>query len=117
MVQFAHTHSAIRLSARQFRIARAWHWTPQDPLPIVAMWPDGHETLLLLRILTSQQASGHRRCWLACPKCRRRVEQPMRHHRRTALPVGRASSCATSPSIGAVRGRSSGWRGRWAPAG
>ena len=73
MVRFAETHRAIRPSSELFRFARAVGWTPEHYLPLTVPWPDGRETELNLRVLTSTQASDYSRYWFACPKCARRV--------------------------------------------
>ena len=73
MVRFAETHRTVRATAVNFRAARAAGWTPEHLLPLTVAWPDGHETELNLRVLTSRQASWHRRHWFSCPACERRV--------------------------------------------
>ena len=73
MVRFAETYRAIRSTSAILRTERALGWTPEHYLPLTVPWPDGRETELNLRVLTSRQASDYSRYWFACPKCGRRA--------------------------------------------
>ena len=73
MPRFAETCHTVRPTAAIIYAARVAGWSPEHYLPLTVAWPGGHETHLDIRVLTSRQASGHRRHWFACPKCQRRV--------------------------------------------
>ena len=92
MVRFAETHRAIRPSSELFRFARAVGWTPEHYLPLTVPWPDGRETELNLRVLTSTQASDYSRYWFACRSVRVASAPSTRRHPTKASCAGGAKS-------------------------